>query len=270
MSRKKQRADSSIQSIERAAAILRSFAAAESELGVTELSKRIDLHKSTVSRFLSALQREGFVEQNPETGKYRLGLRLVSLASVVLNGMDLRHVARPSLETLAEVTRETVNITVLDGDECVNIDRVASPRPIRYVGWIGRRTPPHCTSTGKVLLAFASMEERDRILPAQLPSLTSKTITNRDVLERELARVREQGYATAHEEFEEGLSAVAAPLRDHTGDVVATVSISGPTYRIGPGDVKALVEPLLEAADRISSGLGYRLTRLEGDGNPSE
>lgn len=258
MSHKKRRTDSSIQSIERAAAILRSFAEANTELGVTDLSRRLDLHKSTVSRFLSTLQREGFVQQNPETSKYRLGLRLVSLASVVLDSMDVRRVARPYLERLADQTQETVNITVLDGDECVNIDRVASPKPIRYVGWIGRRTPPHCTSTGKVLLAYLSSEQHDAILPDPLPALTSQTITDRQELEAVLAAVRENGYATAHEEFEEGLSAIAAPLRNHTGNVIATVSISGPTYRIGTDDLQRYVDPLREVARNISAALGYR------------
>lgn len=258
MSQEKRRADSSIQSIERAAAILRSFAEANTELGVTDLSRRLNLHKSTVSRFLSALQQEGFVEQNSETSKYRLGLRLVSLASVVLDGIDVRRVARPYLETLADQTQETVNITVLDGDECVNIDRVASPRPIRYVGWIGRRTPPHCTSTGKVLLAYLPPERYDVILPDPLPALTSHTITDRDTLEAVLERVRMKGYATAHEEFEEGLSAIAAPLRNHTGNVIATVSISGPAYRIGTDNLQRYIDPLQEAARNISAALGYR------------
>lgn len=258
MSQEKRRADSSIQSVERAAAILHSFAEANTELGVTDLSRRTNLHKSTVSRFLSALQQEGFVEQNPETGKYRLGLRLVSLASVVLDSIDVRRVARPYLEVLATQTQETVNITVLDGDECVNIDRVASPKPIRYVGWIGRRTPPHCTSTGKVLLAHLPAERRNTILPDPLPALTSETVTDKEALETILDAVRRQGYATAHEEFEEGLSALAAPLRDHTGTVIATVSISGPAYRIGTDNLQRYIKPLREAARNISAALGYR------------
>lgn len=261
---KKQRSDSSIQSVERAAAILRSFTGTDAELGVTTLSDRLRLHKSTVSRLLATLQHEGFVEQNPETGKYRLGLGLITLAGAALERMDLRRAAQPYLNALAESTQETVNMTILDGDECVNIERVASPKPIRYVGWVGRRTPPHCTSTGKLLLAYLTPEERDAILPEVLPRFTEKTVIDRAALERTLEQVRQQGYAAVHEELEEGLSAVAAPVRDHTGCVIATVSISGPTYRIGPGRIEQLVEPLKETARSISARLGYAAAASNG------
>jgi DNA-binding IclR family transcriptional regulator len=255
--RGKKRSDTPIQTIQRAAAILRCFTENDSELGVTLLSEQLKLHKSTVSRLLSSLQREGFVEQNPETGKYRLGLGLVSLAGIILERMDLRRVAQPYLRALAESAQETINVTVLDGDECVNVERIASSKPIQYVGWLGRRTPTHCTSTGKVLLAFLTPQERDAILPETLLPYTEKTIVDRSTLEQVLAQVREQGYAIVHEEFEEGLSAVAAPIWGHTGHVIATVSIAGPTYRMGPGQIERFVEPLKETARKISTNLGY-------------
>lgn len=257
MSPKKQRPDSSIQSVERAAAILRSFTDTDAELGVTTISGRLGLHKSTVSRLLSTLQHEGFVEQDPETGKYRLGLGLISLAGAVLERMDLRRVALPFLEVLAKSTQETVNITVLDRDECVNIERIASPKPIRYAGWLGRRTPLHCTSTGKVLLAYMTPQERCNILPATLPRFTEYTITDHQTLARSLEETRKQGYGIAHEEFEEDLSAIAAPLFDHTRHVVATISISGPTYRLGPDKADQFIDPLKKAARSISVRLGY-------------
>lgn len=257
VSRKKRRSDPSIQSVERAAAILRSFVDADTELGVTALSHQLGIHKSTVSRLLATLQHEGFVERNPETGKYRLGLGLITLASTALERLDLRRAAQPYLSALAESTQETVNITVLDGDECVNIERITSPKSIRYVGWIGRRTPLHCTSTGKVLLAYLTPNERDALLPETLSRLTEKTITDRTALEQTLEQVRQQGYAIAHEELEEGLSAIAAPIRDRTGRVVATVSISGPTYRIEPVRIEHFAEPLKQTASDISARLGH-------------
>lgn len=257
MSPKKQRSDTSIQSVERAAAILRSFTDADPELGVTTLSGRLGVHKSTVSRLLSTLEHEGLVEQNPETGKYRLGLGLITLAGAALERMDLRRVAQPYLSGLAESTQETVNLAVLDGDECVNIERILSPQPIRHAGWIGRRTPLHCTSTGKVLLASMPPEARKAIVTQKLPRFTDNTITEPTTLECTLDQVCRQGYAIAHEELEEGLSAIAAPLFDHTGTVIAAVSISGPTYRLGPRKIKSLVEPLKEVAYSISAGLGY-------------
>lgn len=254
---KKKRSKSTIQSIQRAAAILRSFTEATPELGVTALSQKVGLHKSTVSRILSTLKQEGLIDQNPETGAYRLGLGLISLAGVALGRLDVRGVAQPHLDALVEVSQETINVTVVDGRECVNIERVSSPRPIRYVGWIGRRTPLHCTASGKVLLAHMTPAERDAVLPSPLLKYTDKTITEPDALEKSLARVRQQGYAIVHEEFEEGFSALAAPIKEHTGRIVAALSISGPTYRMTPEQVESYVGPLVQTARTISSEMGH-------------
>ena len=256
VSQDKQAPSSAIQSVQRAVAILRCFTKDEAELGVTSLSKQLGLHKSTVSRLLSTLEQEGFVKKNPETDKYRLGLELVTLAGIVLEQIDLREIAAPYLSTLAERTQETINIVVLSGHDCMNIDGAASPQPIRYVGRIGRRTPCHCTAAGKVLLAFLSPEEQTKILPKKLPRFTDKTIVDNDTLAQDLAKIREQGYAITHEEHQEDLSAVAAPIYDHAGRVIAAVVVSGPTYRIGPGEIERLVEPVREIAREISARLG--------------
>lgn len=246
-----------VQTIQRAVIILRCFMNSDSELGVTFISRHVGIHKSTVFRLLSALCKEGFVEQNPETGKWRLGLGLLDLAGVVLERMDLRKVALIPLRILASQTQETINVTILDGNECVNIESIQSPKPIQHAGRLGRRTPPHCTSTGKVLLAFITPEEREMLLPGTLLACTKNSIVDKCALEKEFSWVREHGYAIAHEEYEEGLSAIAAPIRDYTDRVVATVSISGPTYRIGPGRIEDFVEMLLEVANKISANLGY-------------
>lgn len=260
MSPKKRSSDSAIQSVHRAATILRSFTAAEPELGVTTLSDRLGLHKSTISRLLSTLEREGLVEQNVETGKYRLGLGLVTLAGYALEHIDLRRVAHPHLMHLVELTQETINVTILNGHEGVNIERVASPRSIRYVGSIGRRTPLHCTSTGKVLLAYMTLQERDAILPRKLTRYTDNTIVDRVSLEEVLAQVRMQGYAVAREEYEEDLTAIAAPICNHLGRVFATVSITGPAYRLDSDKIATFVRPLLETACKISAQLGCPMT----------
>lgn len=237
---------------------MRCFTKTDSELGVTALSKELGLHKSTVSRLLSTLQQEGLVEQNPDSGKYRLGLALVTLAGIVLDGIDLRQVAYPYLRTLAEVTRETVNVVVLDGRECVNVGGADSPRPILYIGRIGRRTPIHCTSAGKVLLAYLAPEARRKLfLSENLPRFTGRTVVDFQTLEQALEQTRQQGYAITHEEHQEGLSALAAPLYNHTGRVVAAVTVSGPTYRIGPGKIETFVASVLETAGQISAQLGY-------------
>lgn len=253
---KNQSSDSAIQSVQRAAAILRCFTKTEAELGVTAISEQLELHKSTVSRLLATLKREGFVEQNPETGKYRLGLTLVTLAGIVLESIDLRQVAHPYLQTLAEETQETVNIVVLDGAECVNVDGVASPRPIQFVGRMGRRTPSHCTAAGKVLLAFLSPEKMSAAFPSNLTRFTEHTIVKPQLLMESLAQIREQNYAVAHEEHQVGVSTVAAPVCDHTNTICAAVSISGPTYRIGAVEVNSFLPPLRETTRGISTQLG--------------
>ena len=248
---------SPIQSIQRAAAILRSFTEVEPELGVTELSRRLDLHKSTVSRILTTLQYEGLIGQNPETGRYRLGVGLVSLAGVALGGLDVRGVAQPHLNTLVEISQETINVTILDGNECVNIERVASPKPIRYVGWIGRRTPLHCTASGKLFLAHMTAAERSARLRFPLARYTEKTITEAPALEQSLAQICAQGYAAVHEEFEDGFSAIAAPVFNHNSQVIATITISGPTYRLSVAEIEAFVQPLQQVAQTISAEMGY-------------
>jgi IclR family acetate operon transcriptional repressor len=252
-----------IQSVQRAAAILRCFTRTDSELSVTALSQELGLHKSTVSRLLTTLQAEGFVEQNPETGKYHLGLALVTLAGIVLERIDLRQVAHPYLQALAQQSQETVNIVVLAGQECINVDGVASPRPIQYIGRIGRRTPPHCTSAGKVLLAYALPAEREAILPAQLARFTPQTVVDHTQLARQLDQIRQQGYALNHGEHQEGVSALAGPVYDHTGRVVAAVTVSGPTYRLGEEKIETLVAAVQETTRQISTHLGYPGPGLE-------
>lgn len=250
-----------IQSIQRAAAILRSFTEAEPELGVVELSKRLELHKSTVSRILTTLQEEGLVSQNPETGKYRLGVGLISLAGVALGRLNVRGVTQPHLNGLVEISQETVNVVLQDGPECVNVERVASPKQIRYVGWIGRRMPLHCTAAGKVLLAFMEPEERDRLLNDPLTRYTNKTITDKSRMVTDLSLICQRGYAIVHEEFEDEFSAIAAPVFNHTRKIAGVLSISGPTFRMGPGQIERFIRPLLETANKASAEMGYQWNR---------
>ncbi len=256
MSSKKQSSEGTIQSVQRAAAILKCFTKTYAEMGVIALSEELGLHKSTVSRLLSTLQQEGFVEQNPETGKYHLGLTLVTLAGIVLDRIDLPKMAQPYLNELAERTQETVNIVVLNDNECMNIGGTASPRPIQYIGRIGRRTPLHCTAAGKVLLAHLPSNERQEILAGSLPAFTAKTVVQPEVLQQSLQQVYQQGYAVVHEEYEEGLSAIAAPICDHSGRVIAAVTVSGPTYRMDEDNIERCIEPVRETARRISAQLG--------------
>jgi IclR family KDG regulon transcriptional repressor len=250
--------DHSIQSVRRAAALLRAFGGGSTELGVSELARRVQLHKSTASRLLATLESEGLLERVPGSEKYRLGYEIVRRPRPPPHLGDLRIVARPFLVELAEATRETTNLAVLDGDLAHNIDQESSQHIVRVGDWTGRRTPLHCVANGKALLAFRPAPELERLTSGPLERFTSNTLTDPKALRAELARVRGLGYATALGEIEDGLHAVAAPVRDRTGQVVAALSVSAPAYRLTPAQVPELGALTRQMADRISLRLGYQ------------
>jgi DNA-binding IclR family transcriptional regulator len=239
---------------------LKAFSSEKAELGVTELSHQLNLHKSTVSRLLASLQHEGFVEENPVTRKYRLGMALVTLGGLVVQRLDITQNALPYMRELADVTQETVNLAVRDWDEAVNIAEVPSPQPVRYTGWVGRRVPLHCTSTGKILLAYLPSAERDALITRELAKCTPNTMTESDELRQELARVRKRGYAVCREEYDVGLNGVAAPIQDHTQGVVAVVNVAGPAFRLSPDRFATVAAHVLRTAAELSRQLGCDAT----------
>ena len=267
------RRDPAVQSVERAIAILRAFSRDKPERGVSELSRELGLHKSTVSRLLTTLERQGLVARNPETERYRLGLELITLAAQVVEHMDVREIARPHLRELSERCQETVNLAVLHEGQVLDLEQFAPPmRSVKNIGWVGRRMPPHCTAAGKVLLAHLPTDKLERFLRSRLERLTPRTITDPERLREELDGVRAQGYAVAVEELEDGLNALAAPIYDHTGAVHAAVSLAGPAFRVLPAVFPQLAALLLETTRRISAELGYRpaLHALQGAPFPAD
>jgi DNA-binding IclR family transcriptional regulator len=244
-----------IQSVRRAAALLRALGD-ERALGVNELGRRTGLHKSTASRLLATLEREGLVEREPGTEKYRLGFEIARLASYVAPFADLRGAAWPALVWLAEAARETVHLAVRDGLEAVNVEQLAGPHRIGEASWVGRRTPLHCVANGKALLAFAPPELVERVLDRPLAAFTPHTITDVARLREELGAVRERGYACALGEVEEGLHAVAAPVLGRDGRAAGAVSVSGPSYRLSQARLDELGPVTVEAAGRIAARLG--------------
>lgn len=248
-----------VQSVERAIAVLKSFSIENPERGVGEISRELGLHKSTISRLMMTLERGGLLTRDPESKRYRLGISLIGLAAQVVSFMDVREVARPFLRRLADDCQESVNLVVLDGQEVVNLEQFIPPkRQVKNIGRPGRRMCPHCTAAGKVLLAHLGEGELDEILCAGLPKFTSNTIVDAGELRQELVQVRAQGYAAVTEELERGLNAIAAPVYDHTGQVVAAASVAGPAYRL-PADILAhLAAQLKQVTAQISAQLGYR------------
>jgi len=245
-----------IRSVGKAIQVLRLLGDA-GELGVTELSRWLHVHKSTVSRLLATLERHGVVSRNPQTEKFGLGPALISLAGAALQRIDLRTAARAHLERLAGQTAETVNLAILDGDQVVNIEKLPSAHYIRDIGWIGRRSPLHCTATGKALAAHLPRADLRRLLGPRLKRFTPRTICEWSVFEAELAEVRRAGYAVGREELEPGLVAVAAPVHGPSGRVEGAVSVSGPSFRMTPTALAEYIPHLASAAAGISRALGH-------------
>lgn len=251
-----QGAASQAQSVDRALTIL-DILARHGELGVTDIAASIGVHKSTAFRLVSALEQHRLVEQLSERGKYRLGFGIVRLAGATTARMNLAEESRPLCRQLAAEFNETVNVALLDADAAVNIAQEQGSATVTAQNWIGKRTPLHATSSGKVLLAWADDEQVRGILEGTLGRYTPHTITSGAALRAELDRVRRQGWACTEEELEIGLNAVAAPIRGHDGTVLAAISISGPSYRLTADSFPALGARLRSCANEISAHLGY-------------
>lgn len=249
-------AASQVQSVDRALTILE-ILARHGDLGVTEIAADLGVHKSTAFRLVSALEQHRLVEQLSERGKYRLGFGIVRLAGAATARMNLAEESRPFCRQLAAEFNETVNIAVLDSDAAMNIAQEQGSATVTAQNWIGKRTPLHATSSGKVLLAWASREQLGGILDRGLGKFTPHTITSHAALRAELDRVRGQGWACTEEELEIGLNAVAAPIRGPEGTVLAAISISGPSYRLTADSFPGVAARLRSSASEISAQLGY-------------
>ena len=245
-----------VQSVDRALTVLE-ILAKRGVAGVTEIAVELGVHKSTASRLVAVLESRGFVEQLADRGKYRLGFGIVRLAGALTVQRDLAHESRKACEALAAEVGETVNVAILDADRVINLSEVRGPAAIALHNWVGQSTPPHATSSGKVLLAFGAGLDLRTLLGDPLTRYTEHTLTELDALEKELVQVRERGWAATVEEYELGLNAIAAPLLDHAGAVVAAVSVSGPSYRLAPSVFPQLAPRLLRAAGEISRRLGH-------------
>ena len=246
-----------VQSVDRAVTVLE-ILAQRGEAGVSEVAAALDVHKSTAFRLLGALEAHGMVEQEGERGKYRLGFGIVRLAGAVTGRIDVTKHGRGICERLADALGETMNIAVLESHHVINLDQVRGRSAITAQNWVGRQTPMHCTSSGKVLLAHLPDKRRDELVAAAgLDRMTERTVTSRRELEAELVRAREQGYAMTVEEYEEGLNAMAAPVRSRDGEVIAALTASGPAFRLTEERMHELAPVLVKGADELSRRLGH-------------
>jgi DNA-binding IclR family transcriptional regulator len=248
---------SPVQSVDRALQVLEVLAR-RGTAGVSDIAGELGVHKSTASRLLSTLEGRGFVEQLSERGTYRLGFALLRLAGAGAAQLDVAVRGRAVCERLSAELDEAVGLAVLDGAAAVNVSQVHGSASVGVRNWVGRRTPLHATSSGKVLLAHAPEAVQDAVLAGVLERYTEATVTDPGTLRRQLEEVVARGWGVSVEELEVGLNAVAAPVRDADGQVTAAVSVSGPSFRMTPGSLGDLVAPLVvEAADALSRRLGF-------------
>ena len=246
-----------LSSVRNAARVLKAFNSKRREYGVSELARTLDMSTSTVHRLLATLTAENLMEQDDETGKYRLGLAIYDLAAAVTAGFDLSHAVLQPMAVLRNRTGETVHVAVLDGREVVYVERLDSPHTLRMFLDIGRRNWAHCTGTGKVLLAHQGAGELERILDGwDLPSVTPGSITDQDLLRKTLREIRHLGYAINDGESETGVISVGAPIHDRGGSVVAAMSVAGPASRMEE-DMRAITYSVVEAAAAAARRLGY-------------
>ena len=253
MSRTRQPSTRRIGAAERAIALLDTLAEA-GELGTNEIARRTGMTPSTVSRQLGTLAAGGLVERVEANGRYRLGLRIVHLANALLARLDVREVARPHLAALVEATGETATLSVPGDEDAITVDFVPGSHYVQPVSKLGRPSVGHATSAGKVMLAFSGRELPDGPLRAYTP----RTITDLQVLAREIAQVRERGWAQAVGEREPDLTALAAPIRSSRGELEAIVALQGPSSRFDAAAVDAAAPLLVERAEAISRELGWR------------
>ena len=246
-----------LSSVTSALLVLKVFAEGEAELGISSLAKRLGLAKSTVHRLAVTLASEGFLEQNPENGRYRLGLALFSLGALVRQRMDVSNQARPLLGGLRDRTQEAVHLAILAQTDILYLYNLESAQAIGIRSYIGARKPAFCTSEGRAMLAFAEPWQVDEVIGAGLVARTSKTDTEVKSLLATLEEVRSNGYAIDDEESEEGMRGIAAPIRDISGRVIAAVGLAGPIQRITKKELRGFVPQVVATADAVSLRLGY-------------
>jgi IclR family transcriptional regulator, KDG regulon repressor len=247
-----------LQTVIKALATLRLFTIEREWLGVRETARLLDLNSATVHNLLRTLEGTGLVEQHPETKKYRLGLGIVQLAGTKLAQLDVVTAASGPMKDLLDKTRETISLAVLYGDDLLYLAKLESPQPVRVASRIGGGAPLHASAHGKSLVAFLDDASINRILAPPLRAYTPATVTDPVSLRAELQQIRAQGYAIDCGAYLQGVHAVAAPVRDASGHVVASVAIVAPDSRLPAGKVKAFAKLVKEAAGRISTALGCK------------
>lgn len=259
-----------IQAVDRAMRIIDLFDEYTTELKITEISAKIGLHKSTVHSLLKTLMHHGYIAQDEESGKYRLGLKLVEKGQLLLQGLDIRSVAKRLLASLSASTGQTAHLVILSGREGVYIDKIEGERAAIRYSYLGRAVPLHCSAVGKVLAAYQPERKLRELLDGYVYTVhTPNTITSREAFLQELQQVRICGYAVDNQENEAGVRCVAAPVFDHSGHVIAAVSVSTLVSTVDDNELNACREKLIATVQAVSRRLGFYAVEEHGSANRS-
>jgi len=245
----------SLKTVNRALDVLLLFDEEHPEWSVAELSQTLGLHRSIVYRILCTFEQRGVVIRRDTRGRYRLGLKLVELANVVLASMDLRQATHPVMERLVRETGECAFLTVVSEDESVCVHKIESSQPVRVTLTIGGRYPLYAGASNRLLFAYLPTEKTDEMIARGLKQLTPDTITDPDLLREDLAKIRRQGWVFSVGELTPGVAAIAAPLRDSNGEVIAALSIGGLASGFSENRLQTLIEITCQAAEEASHQL---------------
>ncbi|MBI4561676.1 MAG: IclR family transcriptional regulator [Candidatus Rokubacteria bacterium] len=257
-----------LKSLRKAMRILECFSLQKPRLSLTDIARKVGLPLSTTHRILATLRDVGIVEQGGNRDVYRLGLKLFELGSMVLANMEVHREALPFIEELSRESGETVHLGVFDGSQVVSIEKMDSPHGLASQVTIGKGAPAYCTAVGKALLAFQSDAVVNQICRKGLTPNTPQTNTDPALLRKELQRVRTSGYAVDDREHQPDVRCVAAPIRDHSGNVIASMSVSGPATRISKERIPALAVRVKAVAAKLSARLGYSGGSVSPEASP--
>lgn len=248
--------DGRLSSVATAMLLLKCFSDEQYELGIGALSRQLGLAKSTVHRLAATLLDAGMLDQNKENGKYRLGLTVFELGSLARRKMDLYNEAKTYLRDLREKTGESINLAIMRDDSLVYLNSLEGPSAIKVRSHMGMRLPVHCSSEGKVLLAFGAADDVTRIIEQGLAMQTQNTIVDPVAFREELSRIHDRGYGTDYEENEIGVRSIAVPVFSGDNDIAAAVGIAGPVQRLTKKTLMSYLSALSGAAEAISARLG--------------
>lgn len=246
-----------VRAVERALQLLNCFDDEHPERGISEISEAVGLHKATTHRILTTMLNLGFIERSSDGQKYRLGIQMIDLGFKVLRRMDLRRESIPLMNKFIEEWDEAIDLSVFQNAEVLYVEVMQSHHALTIAASVGQRLPAHCTASGKLFLALLPEKELQFLLSNPLHSYTKKTIVSRETLMQELMQIREKGYSMDLEEYEEGIRAVAAPIRNYAGVMIAAISVPGPVSRMSDEKMEQISKVLCDYAQTISRRLGW-------------